>query len=500
MKPIRECKYSAFISYAHDDDVLLGGWIRKFRTELERGVAVRVRDANLRLPPMHLSQENGPVAGFLGEELRERLAESFAMVIVVHDVYARSTWCLKELEFFKDMFGEEGLRERLFILALSQDPIDRVTASDAWQRLMPGGEQLWTGFFPNLQGNMNEPAPILLDSGMPSQLFTQRFNLVRDEFAGRVKASLAARAAAPPPRAMPQPRPAAPAAPAAPAEASAIAFGCVPGLEAAAGQVADRLRAMKLDVRQLALTDDPGRLSQARLLVLPFDEQPVSFLVLAQVDQWLRLGRSPESIRWLDLRATPGAQPLPPGAAPAGQRALAADALCDELRPAEEPAAALADNGVTIYIESNQNERNLWKPLGRHLSRKWEEYLQQHAPGSRPPLRLMSRGLPVDDIDRFPLADADGVVLLWGKKTPDALVAQINKVENKLPGRDGAPSIVAFLMPPQQSAEPVPAWGWQVLRVDAKDDTNIGVLDEVDLRDFFQQVHEFGTRRCAAAA
>ena len=70
-------------------------------------------------------------------------------------------------------------------------------------------------------------------------------------------------------------------------------------------------------------------------------------------------------------------------------------------------------------------------------------------------------------------------VLLWGRKTSEALVAQINKVENKMtPGRDAAPGIVAYLMPPQQASDPMPAWGWQVLRFDARDEGTIDVVAE----------------------
>jgi hypothetical protein len=70
-------------------------------------------------------------------------------------------------------------------------------------------------------------------------------------------------------------------------------------------------------------------------------------------------------------------------------------------------------------------------------------------------------------------------------------VAQINKVENKMaPGRDAAPGIVAYLIPPQQASEPIPAWGWQVLRFDASDEQSIDVVDEErdELRHFLRKV------------
>ena len=94
------------------------------------------------------------------------------------------------------------------------------------------------------------------------------------------------------------------------------------------------------------------------------------------------------------------------------------------------------------------------------------------------------------------------VVLLWGEKTSDAPVAQINKVENKMaPGRDAAPGIVAYLMPPQQASEPIPAWGWQVLRFDARDEDTIDVVAEerVELSRFLRKVLRCCQLREAAA-
>ncbi|MBC7941179.1 MAG: hypothetical protein H7Z19_15725, partial [Chitinophagaceae bacterium] len=176
------------------------------------------------------------------------------------------------------------------------------------------------------------------------------------------------------------------------------------------------------------------------------------------------------------------------------------DTLVMRLSPPSQSAAAAAAvagsaaHGVRIYIESNRHERTLWEPLGEQIQRQWDRLFRHLAPDRLPPLTLRARGLPVDQLDRFPnLDDADGVVLLWGRKTSDALVAQIDKVERKTtPGRDAPPGIVAYLMPPQQASEPIPAWGWQVLRFDARDEDHIGVLDEESdqLKRFLKKVFE----------
>jgi DNA polymerase III delta prime subunit len=51
---------------------------------------------------------------------------------------------------------------------------------------------------------------------------------------------------------------------------------------------------------------------------------------------------------------------------------------------------------------------------------------------------------------------------------------------------------VAYLMPPQQATEPVPAWGWQVLRFNASDEQTIDVIDEESdqLKRFLKNVFE----------
>ena len=168
------------------------------------------------------------------------------------------------------------------------------------------------------------------------------------------------------------------------------------------------------------------------------------------------------------------------------------------------PAAVLSPD-VRIYIESNRHEVNLWQPLGEQMRRRWAQ-LRAAAGAGAPaaPMNLRPRGLPVEQIDQYPtLDDADGVVLLWGRKAPDALVAQINMVENKMsPGRDAAPGVVAYLMPPQQSAEPVPAWGWQVLRFNAETAAGIDVVaDENDeLEEFLMRVLQRRLQRDAALA
>lgn len=494
MKSLSDCDYTAFISYAHADDEAWFGWVGDFRTELERGLQARLR--GVKLPKFHLSGDDGPVAGFLADALKERIAASYAMIIAVHDGYAGSAWCLQELAYFHALFGEAGLRERLYIVAMSQPAIERVTASPEWKRLFPRGDQLWLPFWSD--EDSERPLPVYLDKGLVSPAFRRPFERLREDLVKKLRQQ-----AQPLPMAAP-----------APAPAGGVVFGfTAPELAPAASAAADALRTRGLTVRTLAqdaVFKDFADLDAAQTLVLPYDDAPPLMPFYAgghlalQRDRWRDKGKPAERLFWLDLRADPAAEPAGGGGAAfvaaSGARGLTPAALADALAPppSAEPAAA---EGVTLYIESNRHERNLWEPLGEQIRLRWDAMVEHLAPA--PPLYLRAHALPVDDIDRHPPLDrADGVVLLWGQKTPDALVAQIHKVEGKLPGRDGAPGIVAYLMPPQATGEPVPAWGWQVLRF--RNDA-AGAIDVVDderseLDRFLQKVLARRQRRSAAGA
>ena len=542
MKPLKDCKYSAFISYAHADDVAWFDWVSHFRYELDRGLSALLR--GLRLPPSHLSSENGPVGGVLSEKLRQAVDDSFAMIIVVHDNYAQSEWCLRELEYFKNLFGEQGLRERLYVVALSESAMLGVSGGTAWQQLLPGGEQVWIPFFD--PADRNRPIDIYMGPGLVAPAFREPFVRLRGDLADklRVTASSTAPGAArsdPLVQLVPSASPpgvqsaltsmtaaGAAAAAASNAPAPGVLFGfvtplCEPAARAALGTLSAAGQPASM-LLQDAVFNDFADFDTADRLVLAFDRSPLLMAGMAagghlqvQHEAWLRRGRPADHLHWLDLSPEPAATDPAPGAATASAATTAGAAYVaglavpvldvralvqhlHALRATQPPAApAAAPPGVRIYIESNHNEPNLWEPLGDQLRVKWEALSRELSTNGVAPLRLRTRGLPLEQIDEFPnLDDADGVILLWGRKTSDALVAQINKVENKLaPGRDAPPGIVAYLMPPQQATEPIPAWGWKVLRFDATDAENIDVLEAErdELKRFLRQVHERRKRR-----
>lgn len=376
-----ECEYSVYLSYSHADDEACFGWVRQFGKELERGMAAVLR--GVKLPPLYWSGESGLVSGDLSAQMHERIGRAFALVIVVHDNYVQSEWALKELEYFVSVFGERGVRDRLYVIALSEPAMQLLAASRDWQRVMRP-DQVWLPFFEDEQ--RDQPVPVYMGPQLVSPQFREKFLRLRADLVGKLRASMGS---------------------------------SVP-------------------------------------------ERPV----------------------------------YPPMAPPEDRGGPDGGPRLEHERAQPGPAR--------LYIESNRHELNLWQPLGERLRRHWSRLTAGSPdPGSVP--ALAPRGLPIEQIDQYPsLDDADGVVLLWGRKTADALVAQINKVENKLsPGRDAAPGIVAYLMPPQEiTSDPVPAWGWQVLRIDARQDEALDVVDDEAelLMAFLRRVLERWRRRAADEA
>ncbi len=498
MKPFRNCQYSAFISYAHADDEAWMGWVSAFKDVLERTLKARVgRSIGVQMPTMHLSGRDGPVGGSLSSELKARIADSWAMIIVVHDNYVQSDWCLKELEYFKSLFGDQGFLERLYVVAMSQSAIAAVTAKPEWKALLPIDDLLWIPFFK--EDEPDEPARVRLDQGQPSQRFQDQLEGLRADLERKIKQECE-RPPSPSPALSPVAasagaRAQAPAA-AMPLGQGALLFGVpAPELAEATQALADALARLGVRVERLAadtLSGDFPGFDTAAALVLPFGTggsalKPFAFTpgghLAAQRDAWLGHGRPAEGLIWLDLRHLPCAAPAGRGhaelIAEIGAQALTPDALRARLAPPPLPAS----ERVNIYIESNRNEVSLWEPLGEQLKRKWDQIVQAQSPTLTPRLSVRARGLPVDQIDDYPpLDDADGVVLLWGRKEPKALMAQINKVERKLTGADVPPSMVAYLMPPQPDPDgPVPAWSWRVLRFEHAGSDAIDVVrDEAD--------------------
>jgi hypothetical protein len=468
MKALKDCRFSAFISYSHAADEAHGKWVSQFREELFVKLRARLRGAVGVVPQMHLSGDNGPVAGALGRELERNVADSYAMIIVVDENYVASRWCLKELEYFKSLFGARGFEERLYIVAMSEPAMDTLTHSADWARLAPD-DIVWTPFF--RENDSSLPVRVYLDNGAQ----TERFENQLDRVLGRLVESIKKPVPPPPPPSEVRP------------SSATLLFGVsAPEFAAETARIAAELRCCGVDVHELDPEMLQGELAEfdaTSTLVLPFGSggaylPPFKFTsgghLAGQRGAWLGKDRPAKGLVWLDLRHLPCATPAGKGhaelVAEVAPLSLSPEALIGLYRGEPE------GEHINIYIESNQNEVDVWDDLGERIKSRWQALLKQYEPAIVPPLRLNARGLPLQKIDNEPLDDADGVVLLWGNKTEDSLRAQIKKVESKLIG-DPPPGIVAYLIPHREDPQhTIEAAYWKVLRFQDSKSADIDIV------------------------
>ncbi len=376
-----DCTYGAFISYAHADDRSNFSWISHFRKELQSKLSGDLARTPGGAKPFHLSQDNGPIRGDLGDELRSRVEESFALIVIAGHNYLDSEWCLKELQYFNARFGGEGLKQRLYILALRDDVVSRVKNRSEWQALGLSDAVFLRCF----DESSNEAVQTYMDTGVLALEFRRLISKIADDLVASIRESINEKVAP-----------------------------NVKSTELVCDQLAPEVQAEGM--KEQRVTGEPARTAGAA-----------------------------------DIR-----------------------------------------NSVRIYIESNPIEVNEWKPLGRRIAEVWKDVNSELR--RNPPLPMRVRGLEVDGIDRRAqrLDDADGVVLLWGRKDSHALRESIDKMEDLLPEDEAiAPGIVACLRPPQSAGQPAEALGWSVVGFENRDSAMKEEPGEaIKLRSFLKDILE----------
>ena len=359
-----ECSYSVFISFATLDNDAYNRFVANFRDELVQALPGRLKGN--KMTPVHFTGFEPKVSGSLSRQLIDAVEQSFAMFVFVHDNYLASTWCMKELEYFKAKVGESGFRERLYVIAMSKDAIIELTSGASWKALCPFDDLVWMPFFS--KDDEAEPVRVYAsfseDRKVASEQFWTPFSRVVNDLAKKIRGSVD---------------------------------------------------------------------TEPRAPAFPVNTMPAAAV---HVD-------------------------VPPAVAPAAVPAVPQDELL-----------------VRIYIEAKPQQGKLSELLGLRIASHWEPIVKRL--GIDPELYLRPTNLELTDIDERPLLDdAQGVVLLWSRKTPDALAAQIKKVEPKLRGPTPAPGLIAYVMEGPDDQPSGPAIGnWNVVRFARDGDDSVVVIDE----------------------
>lgn len=361
-----QATHAAFLSFSTRDDDAYFGWITHFYEEL--GVALPARAGTERRLPIFHTGVRPLVAGDVGVGLREAAHQSFALVIFVHHGYVLSPYCLAELTAFRDRFGDRGLNERLYVIAMSESAIRQLEARAEWAPILQLGRHVWIRFFQ--EDDTDEPVVMRMAgrSGKYSldSAFTRPFTAFLNHLAKQIR-------------------------------------------------------------------DDIDRTS------------------------------SPP--QYPDF-TTPS--PIP------------------------QTEVSTAVGSANVYIESDSAQSPFWNAIAAEIGRAWDQLALEL--DEEPAMRLRPTGLDLSTLEGRPaLSDANGAVLLWVKKQPQTLIAEIARLEPKLAGSDCAPGLVIYLMenardrPPQRRIR-----NWEVVCMLARpDDKSVTLLpeDQQRLAKFVTYVH-----------
>ncbi len=190
-----KCGFSVFFSYADADNDAWNGWVTSFNDELKIGLHSRLR--SVQVPKLHVIGDSGLQNGQLSQALVHNISQSFAMFLFVHDNYVDSKWCWRELKAFKDTFGEDGFRQRLYVVVMSEQAWDTMMMDARWTALFPYDDPIWLRFYRIDETSWpyriySENAHDQSRKAQVSPAFWEPFVKVRERLVAKIKESLAA--------------------------------------------------------------------------------------------------------------------------------------------------------------------------------------------------------------------------------------------------------------------------------------------------------------------
>jgi len=481
-----ECQYSVFVSYAGSDNVRYGHWASDFaeqlNEQLKAELAVYRSQATIdKIPEVHAYDINGINNGPLTESLQQRIESSFAMFVIVGRHYKDSPNCLAELRHFLETFDESGFKERLFIVALEDAEMEKLAKHVHWQKKY-NDVPVYKEFY---KKEIASPyVPVLRSDGKaPTSEFLQIFAPMRDTLIERIKTDLAL-----------------------PIDVSAdwLIGGHEQTLKDAATALASQLsdRGKSVHVMHPGQAS-PQRMQAANNLIVPFVTGKSSIEAINLLTIWKKMHKNDDHVYLVEMQADNTCPtPVVPSWAPRqGLKCFSRQRFLD----------SIVSPGTTLHrmprarlcIESNRHLQDHWTVLRDELEKHWNKLLADRGT-TADKFPLLPSSLNTEQVQDYPLGDADGLLLLWGEdRDAHALISCINWVEDLSPNKP-APGIVAYLTPPKPKLDERPlALGWEILRFRQDPPTPpptsvVPQLDDVNqLEKFLGRVYDRALRRIA---
>jgi hypothetical protein len=120
--------HDAFISYASRDNGAYGELVRGVRDDLAKKFTARFAGGSPNVVAEFFIDQTGmPANGLPSEELRKEVTAAEYLVIFMSDRYLQSEFCGKELDWFKERFGDDrsAALKRTFIIVLERRSLTR---------------------------------------------------------------------------------------------------------------------------------------------------------------------------------------------------------------------------------------------------------------------------------------------------------------------------------------------------------------------------------------
>ena len=452
-------RYDAFFSYAHDDAKAFKGWLREFYdqlldmygAEIERSKdEYKVLESVIARHPDFFWDEKGlPANGDVGEELQKAIGKSEFLFVFIGKKYPKSDWCGKEVDWFFKRLLKQGKEEkeiyrRLFIILMEGEALG-MSWGDAF--LAKAKEKsLYQSFLDN-EGNPIRP---FLQYGNVAKENPDFFDSLRD-----VAETLVERTSG----IILQPDiPTQPAdSPSPPRRVRGVTIGAIsPNLKNAAAELQKQLEDSGLQVERITLEDLNSTdadvkikeaLSKSAFFIQPFDYGKVLLPMfpgghLSLQEQTIKSVKSAvKTAGWLVSSELGGIE------------ATAVNAEIRELHiPYLENISKSAHKGEvkevtkfildlvgigdfisevalpTVFIENSKEDEKIMCLLADKLKYLWKDKYKTEP-------HLVCLAVPWNELHQAKedtLKYCHGIIMIYGTKDSDALLAQIRLVERRL--------------------------------------------------------------------
>ena len=512
-------KHDAFLSYARLDNEDRNGLIERIRDKLEKKIKSRIIKKRYDLKGREVSifrdKDNLEKSGEIADQLAPHVRNSWFLFVFMSEHYLNSSWCDKELDWFKENFrGEttEALKHTIIVV------LEKGALSSGWKSYLSGEDRpLYIEFFDKSGETHDFYSNVISEVGMD---INPAVDNTLDQIAAHITEMALREQLIPPKRSVPEPRPIPPLSvvspptpgladnsqkplqkPSSTTEKPRIAIGLVtPDLEDVRNRLREALEAEgNIEVQALDLEDFKKledvemRVERAALFIQPYSYHPVEFDYFNMPDGGhLEFQESLVKNIQKSLQEQGEAKPIPiwhwypegqpGGIEPGGRQDLDKEnrhfAYIEGLRkrakterPEDMAKEIMKFLGLcrdsrspyqlpTVMIESTPEDQERSERIAQAIAGLWTSHDEFKECGP-----LLTYPLEWNMLDEFTayLRNCDGFVFVYGSKQYGSLFHQVQRLDSNLKLIGWEPGRAVIAVPPEKKAKDQKGF-WNMVR------------------------------------